>query len=229
MSENFIVGCGHSGNTLLQAILGSHSNIYAVPGEPRTGFKSKSNILKSVQKFREQAKSFNKRKWVEKTPKNILKIENILEVLPKAKFILMIRDGRDVAYSFMQRYKVPLELHKKHAKQDINTWINANLIGEAYWSHPNFYVVHYEDIIKNFENTISKVLNFLDEEFEQQLFNFQDIEKPYLSTQLSKYRIWQVNQPLFDGRGKWKNLTEEQKKYIENIAGEMLKRYGYKE
>ncbi len=41
------------------------------------------------------------------------------------------------------------------------------------------------------------------------------------------YRNWQINQPLFDGRGKWKNLTQEEKQLIKDRVGEMLIEYGY--
>jgi len=36
----FIVGCDHSGTSLLLTILGSHSNIYAVPFESKITYKS---------------------------------------------------------------------------------------------------------------------------------------------------------------------------------------------
>jgi hypothetical protein len=41
------------------------------------------------------------------------------------------------------------------------------------------------------------------------------------------YRNWQMNQPLFDGRGKWHRLTEGEKQLIKNKAGQRLIKYGY--
>ena len=41
------------------------------------------------------------------------------------------------------------------------------------------------------------------------------------------YRNWQMNQPLFDGRGRWLRLTKDEKQLIKDKAGEMLIKYGY--
>ena len=111
----FIVGCGHSGNTLIQAILGSHSNIYAVPQEPRLGYRSIEEINILVKDFDQQTAFLGKRKWVEKTPINVLRVRELLHRFPKSKIIIMLRDGRDVAYSLMERYGSIKD------KQDIRT------------------------------------------------------------------------------------------------------------
>jgi hypothetical protein len=42
-----------------------------------------------------------------------------------------------------------------------------------------------------------------------------------------QYRNWQINQPLFDGRGKWKRMTSEEKRMVKEIAGHMLVECGY--
>ncbi len=44
-------------------------------------------------------KSQGKKRWVEKTPSNIMHMERLLTLFPGAKFIHVIRDGRDVAIS----------------------------------------------------------------------------------------------------------------------------------
>jgi len=40
-------------------------------------------------------------------------------------------------------------------------------------------------------------------------------------------RTWQVNQPLFDGRGRWKNLTGDELRYVIAEEEELLEALGY--
>ncbi len=100
----FIVGCGHSGTSLLRAILGSHSRIYAVPGESRVALESDvREFRKTVSGFDKQTVANGKKRWFEKTPKPIQHIDKILNWISDAKIIIILRNGRDVAYSIKQR------------------------------------------------------------------------------------------------------------------------------
>ena len=41
-------------------------------------------------------------------------------------------------------------------------------------------------------------------------------------------RNWQINQPLFDGSGRWREeMTPEQKATFKKVAGRLLVRLGY--
>lgn len=174
--------------------------------------------------------SENKKRWIEKTPKHIYSIPLLRQVFPGCKFILIIRDGRDVACSIEARYSSLAE--------GIKRWIEDNRAGQAYWKDADVHVLKYEDIVEHFSETIRRALNFIGEEFEEQVlrshetpkyFYSKKIEKPPDTTQAhhDQYRNWQINQKLFDGRGKWKQLPEEKKAMIKKTAGEMLIEYGY--
>ncbi|MEM9701334.1 MAG: hypothetical protein AAF907_02670, partial [Planctomycetota bacterium] len=43
----------------------------------------------------------------------------------------------------------------------------------------------------------------------------------------NRLRNWQINQPLFDGRGKWKTLTSDEYEAVNRIAEPLLQEYGY--
>ena len=43
----------------------------------------------------------------------------------------------------------------------------------------------------------------------------------------NQYRNWQINQPIFDGRGKYKKLNKAEKNIVKKEANEMLIEYGY--
>jgi hypothetical protein len=93
----YIVGCGHSGTSLLLAVLGAHSRLYAVPFESYLAFKTVEEQKKLFQKFERETLAAGKRRWVEKTPKHIRRIDDLFDFTPEARILVMLRDGRDVA------------------------------------------------------------------------------------------------------------------------------------
>ena len=225
----YIVGSGHSGTSLLLAILDAHSNIYGVPYETQMCMRSLRPYW-MPKYFDMLAISNGKKRWIEKTPNHIKHIDTIFSLNKESKIILIIRDGRDVACSIAAR-SGSLEV-------GIKRWVEANNIGRKYWDDSNVCVVRYEDIITDFTDTISSVLDFMGESYEEACRHFNQKDRLYYSPKIEKpedvkgknhrkYRNWQINQPLFDGRGKWKRLNQDEKDIINKYGAEMLIEYGY--
>lgn len=55
--------------------------------------------------FRYFARTEGKSRWCEKTPQHLQHLGNISKLFPSAKFIHIIRDGRDCAASLERRFK----------------------------------------------------------------------------------------------------------------------------
>lgn len=228
----FIVACGHSGTSLLLAILGTHARMFAVP------FESNMAASGDKERFEQLAKQFDKStitagkfRWIEKTPTHIYCIENILSWCPDARILLIVRDGRDVACSIRDR--------TGSLEDGIKRWVTDNQAAQPFWHLPNVHVLKYEDIIGNFESTIRSAVEFLDEEYDENLQNYHRIPRKWYSGKIKKpesafgdnhadYRNWQINQPLFDGRGKWQEkLSSDELAMVEDVAGELLLEFGY--
>jgi hypothetical protein len=224
----FIVGCGHSGTSLLLAILGSHSKIYAVPYESSVAFsKTPASILKS---FEQHAIAAGKPRWVEKTPKHIHCIGNLLALCPDAKIVLILRDGRDVACSIQDR--------TSSLETGIRRWVEDNRAGRQFWGHPQVFVTKYEYLIERFEGAVTDILAFVGEQYEGDMRQYHRTRRFFYSDTLDKpqnsfgrnhrhYRNWQINQPLFDGRRRWGRLSEEELALVSGIGKEMLWECGY--
>jgi hypothetical protein len=227
----FIVACGHSGTSLLLAILGAHPRLFAVPYESNAAIgENRRRFDKRVRKFERMAIAAGKRRWIEKTPKHILHIGTIKSWCPDAKFILMIRDGRDVAWSIRKR--------TGSLEEGVQRWIDDNLAGREHWNDPDVHVLRYEDLVADFESTTRSALRFLGEEYDERLREYHRTPKRWYSKDISKpptaegdrhrqHRNWQINQPLFDGRGRHAEMSDEERAFVVRRAGALLAELGY--
>jgi hypothetical protein len=228
----FVVGCGHSGTSIVLAILGAHSRIFAVPYESGIALKDDPvRFVSESQKFDRWAVTEGKHRWAEKTPRHIHHLDSILQWCPQARVLLVLRDGRDVAWSIRER--------TGDLEQGINRWIKDNRAGEKYWQHPQVHVFRYEHLVRDFEGTTRGVLEFLGEDYEEGMKGYYRVPKRWYAEELTqpesrlgdnnhlRYRNWQINQPFFDGTGRWKLLSAEELGRVFALAGGMLSEYGY--
>lgn len=224
----FIVGASHSGTSWLLAILGAHSNLHPIGFE--TYMATQSSLTQYVKRFNREAIKANKKRWVEKTPLHVYHMEKLLKNVPNSRILVIIRDGRDVAYSIKQRMGC--------CKKGIQQWVRANLAALNYEKNDKVHFLTYEDIVQNFKQTISTVLRFLGEEYEESLEDYYKTPKKWYSNTISKppdrssqyhtqYRNWQINQPPFDGRGQWKKLSEAEIQHVTTYGYDLLKKFNY--
>jgi hypothetical protein len=236
----FIVGCGHSGTSLLLKILGAHSRIHAVHFESSLGFHM-DMAERTVSIFSKMTINAGKQRWVEKTPKHVRKLAELTEYFPNGRFLFIVRDGRDVACSIRRRGLT--------VRDGIDRWVNDNEAALPFLDRKNVMQVSYEEIVADFEPAMTKILSFCGEDYEEQLVDFYryplDFQEPFLKSkwvaslfrgrQSKRFehrdrRREQVHQKLFDARGEWEgSLSEEEKGIIKARASGLLRRFGYAE
>jgi len=230
----FIVGCGHSGTTLMTAILNSHPKLYAINYETSlfSYINSRKKIYKTIEEFYNDVQNNGANHMIEKTPRHLHQISRILHYYPRARVISMVRDGRDVACSIKKRTGSFSEGAKRWEED------NKELI--KHLDDERVLLVKYEDIIEDFECAIRKVIEFLNEEYIEELknhhkkgynyLNIKDKKKPEdaFGDNHNTYRAWQVNQPVYDARNRWrKEMTlSERERFIEQ-ANDLLVYFGY--
>ena len=104
----------------------------------------------------------------DKTPHYFAIVPELLTLYPSAKFVHLVRDGRDVAISWVdagwERYYEPgFE------------WPRAIATLRRY--PDNMLVVHYEDLVRSAEATVRRICMFLGEEFEAGMLDWRDRTK----------------------------------------------------
>lgn len=214
-------------------ILGAHSKLCAIPFESSflmRWWEPCENSRKFLARCDYYARHMGKERWIEKSPAHILLIKELQRHCPEAKLLLMIRDGRDVACSYQDRLG--------NLEVGIERWVRFNRGADGFWQHPNVHVVRYEKLVTELEPTLRGIMAFVGEEYEEGMLRYHEKPLYYFSAQIQKpensfmenltmFRNWQMNQPLFDGRGKWLRMSEAEKQLFKDRAGEMLIRHGY--
>lgn len=201
----FIGGAPRSGLTLLRVILDAHPAISCGPDaghialtmtaadfeatlgglhrdhfhlEPEAVRTSFAQAIAAPMEKRAQAQG--KRRWADKTAFNILVFEPLAKIFPAAHFIHLVRDGRDLAASLVERqWRAP----------------NGALFGQCasaagaarYWASiitrgldlerklgERILRIRYEDLAAAPEKTLRQLCSFAGEEFAPAILKTED-------------------------------------------------------
>jgi len=109
-----------------------------------------------------QLKSHQKPRFGDKTPPYIHCMPEIAALYPGAKFIHLIRDGRDVAISFIEMENMRFYDRKFYwtlAMRERRGYLNSPYVSQI-------LEVKYEDLVTRAEPTLRRLCEFLGEEFE---------------------------------------------------------------
>jgi hypothetical protein len=166
--------------------------------------------------FMHFAECAGKSRWGEKTPMNLLHMESIAGVFPRAQFVHIIRDGRDAAQSFERRFGfLPTET--------IYRWRHALTEGQAQGARlgPVRYLeIRYEDLTAEPECRMRKVCEFLDLTFDPVVLN--------ASMRMADENLKSGDALIKQNSGKWQDyFSTGQIVALERIAGQQLRHLGY--
>ncbi len=161
--------------------------------------------------------------WGDKTPMNTMYLDWIGSVFPESKFIHIIRDGRDVASSYlkMERYETILEA--------ANRWTNSIDLAQAFGSKikENYMEIRYEDMVTNTEESIKKVCDFIGINYNSDMLDHTSQVEKLGDTDKAHHS--NLSKPISsDSIGKWKhNLSESDQESITKLLHKPLLRLGY--
>ncbi len=172
---------------------------------------SYAGVLDAV--FRQLAKQMRMERWGDKTPEYIDHLPVLFELFPDARFIHVVRDGRDVALSGFEQ-----PFGEKNVFTAARAWKAAMDKVQAFaGSIPQrqFLEVRYEDFLAEPGDCFEKLIEFLE-------IDPQD-------GQLAKAITESVRGELKVGNTeKWRRrLSERQIQRFDRLAADALSHYGY--
>lgn len=226
----FIVGVGHSGNTLLAALLSRHPKVYCINKESNVFMpgKTRRNSLEILKNWENSALKNGNQVIVEKTPKHCLCIEQIFATISKPKILFIIRDGRDVVCSLNKRFQ-NAKLSSLRYKID-----NQAVLNSRYYS--KVLTVRYEDLVLKTADTIKAICSFLEIEYDEIMlqsstssFDLNDVSILDKNFAHRATRYQQVSKPISSesiGRYK-KDLSQFQLDAFMKLNADVMSTLGY--
>lgn len=220
----FVSGCGHSGTTLMAAILDSHPKIYTIKRETNwfNNYKNTDNIINqeyAFEKNKEETRFYGKEILLEKTCTHVHSIPIINKKFPNSKHILVIRNPLDVCASLYERF---LDIDRAIDRRNIsNEFILTHI------SSDNCHLVRYELLVTAPKKELAEVCAFLNMEYSDDLLNFytRDIQFEYSEV---KQRNTQIKNPISNFNGKYKHIfSKQQTDYVLNNTHKIGKIFGY--
>jgi protein-tyrosine sulfotransferase len=252
-------GCGRSGTTILRMMLDSHRRICCGPesslfrrravdtrwladrfgfdpAEVRALFEAAASRPAFIEAFAALCmRMAGKARWAEKTPRNISRIDAIFRCFPEARFVHVLRDGRDVACSLRThpRHKVvdgrivPTGVHRPIAGC-ARRWVRDIESSRRWWGDPRFLTVRYEDLVLDPRPVLERVIALVGEDWDEAMLAHAVADSPFRDATRFAQNPEALGAVNTSSLGRWqRDLDARDRRIFKRIAGPLLVELGY--
>jgi hypothetical protein len=191
--------------------------------------------------YRAYAARHGKARWGDKTPGYSAAIDRIAALLPEARFVHMIRDGRDVMVSVRALWFRPGDTVDACASDWVQRIVAARALGA---NVPWYLEVRYEALVRQPEDTLRTICDFLELPFDPAMLSYYSGSAARLDEHEARYdadgrlivakadrlqnQRFVTEPPRGDRIGRWRTeLTADEARRFADVAGEWLDRLGY--
>jgi len=166
------------------------------------------------------------RVWGDNTPLYVNCIFAINNILPSAKFINVVRDGRDVAASAIKLH-VGGGFNLTALAMEWNERIFNGLAAEVRLGNKKVITIRYEDLVSNAPMVLKRICNFLDISFEENMLEFyKNIDNYKLKKQAHHKNLSKpITRDFISTHTK--AFTDDEIKLLERMMQNALHIYGY--
>lgn len=193
--------------------------------------------------YRMYADRFGKRRYGDKTPGYCGHLQAIERLLPEARFVHLVRDGRDVAVSLRPRWFSPGHDIATQARY----WRDNVTAARTQGSGCRHYLeLRYEDLLHEPEAMLRRVCRFVDLPFHPAMLRYHEHTPDRLQehrdrvrcdgrvvvTHEERFRQQErtTHPPDLARIGQWRQaLSPEECRQFEDVAGDLLDDLGYRE
>lgn len=164
-------------------------------------------------------------RWGDKTPKHVQYLPCLDALFPDARFVHIVRDGRDVAASLKS---VP--------------WFRGDVVDAAnFWKRKveagrrggkalgaRYFEVDYEDLVRSPEETLRNLCQYIGEEFESEMLDYYKTADKYIPKSSMGWHRLATHPVSAERSGRWRrDLARSEIELFELVAGETLEAFGY--
>jgi hypothetical protein len=188
------------------------------------GLRTVPAVLAALyQAYADQA---GKARYADKTPRNVLHVELIAGAFPEARFVHLVRDGRDVVPSL-----VGLQYFPDHFNEAVLYWSDrvrhgrraGRLLG------PDRYCeVRYEELVADPEATLRVLCDFLDLPYSAAMLEYPQRADEVVAAVVDvghHQGLWQA--PTVGVRDWRVTMSPHDQQVFESLAGPTLDDFGY--
>src|SRR5215216_6948263 len=219
----FIVGNDRSGTTMLRLIVDRGPDA-AVPPESMflTDFAGAFDAGAPCEAY---AALHGKPRWGDKTPHYVHHVDHLLGLWPGARFVVLVRDGRDVALSLRR-----LPFGPNNAWAAAQWWARGVRAGtRAQDDHPDAVLtVRYEDLAAAPQEEVRRLCAFLGLGYDDDMLALEHVDPARI---VPDQAAWFPT--LFDGIntsavGRWRReMSRRDRRIFAALAGAELEQLGY--
>lgn len=175
--------------------------------------------------FRAYARQAGKPRWGDKTPHYVHHIGALLSVWPHARFVILVRDGRDVALSVRR-----MPFGPNNAWAAASWWARGiRAVQRAQAEHPAAVMtVRYEDLVSDPGQIVPEICAFAELAFTPEMLAIDRADRTKI---VADQKDWFPT--LFDGihtsaSGRWRSeMPVREQRIFALLAGPELSAFGY--
>lgn len=166
-----------------------------------------------------------KSRYGDKTPKYVLSIGLLAAQFPESRFLHVVRDGRDVALAYLDKYpRSTLAEAALHWKRNV---IAGRRIGKVL-GPGRYREVRYESLVQDPENAVKSLCPFIEIEYKGSMLRYFERAEEIVSSFYDPGLHDHLFLPPTKGLRDWRNQMQlGDLQLFEVLAGSVLSRLGY--
>lgn len=220
----FIVGCGHSGTTLVASKVGNSKDVFLY-GKERHIFEPVHGYYtshKEMEIFLTVTDQLHKKVFCCKSPKAVHSVPRARKIVSRAKFIFIVRNPLDNVSSLQSRFN-DLDLSIERYCID-NTYLLRN------YSEEDSLIVNYEDFVTKPQQELKRIFSFLGLPFDKSIVKTNKSEYGNVSDANGNMalRVKQITKPIKPRIGRYsENLNQKEAAYVLEKTRRIATSLGY--
>lgn len=173
--------------------------------------------------YEDYARSVKKNNWGDKTPSFFRMVPLLAGLFPEAKFIHVVRDGRDVYLSWRK-----LNPARKNVAVAAMEWRYKTMKAEMDLDRigaKRTFQIRYEDLVRHPQSSLERACEFLRVEFEPAMLEFWKTSERFVGAHHSDLICSPISTESVE---KWKTkMSNQETMAFQLLAGSILERLGY--